>query len=154
MSKSGLPPQKGWSLKRVKKIKLHKDLAESLTDVSIVALLHFWYWLGVSSFHLVVTINSLFWAKYLVTVHFEFFPQPPNILKWAGPAHFLYASFLVSISFSFWVLNVNSSLSQNGEVNYKKDTAVFSAPKYSTASTQTPPEFALSEEDPQPGMWI
>ncbi|XP_075867787.1 caprin-2 isoform X2 [Nelusetta ayraudi] len=42
------------------------------------------------------------------------------------------------------------NIQSNGEVNYKKDTAVFPEPKYSTASTQTPPEFAPSEEDPQP----
>ncbi|XP_040003510.1 caprin-2 isoform X2 [Xiphias gladius] len=48
------------------------------------------------------------------------------------------------------VFKVNTSLPQNGELNYKPDPAVFSEPRYSTASTQTPPEFAPSEDEPQP----
>ncbi|XP_040886222.1 caprin-2 isoform X2 [Toxotes jaculatrix] len=48
------------------------------------------------------------------------------------------------------VFKVNTSLPQNGELNYKPDSAVFSEPRYSTASTQTPPEFAPSEDEPQP----
>lgn len=47
---------------------------------------------------------------------------------------------------------MNTSLPQNGELNYKPDSTVFSEPRYSTASTQTPPEFAPSEDEPQPGM--
>nr|XP_046235413.1 caprin-2 isoform X2 [Scatophagus argus] len=47
------------------------------------------------------------------------------------------------------VFKVNASLPQNGELNYKPDSAVFSEPRYSTASTQTPPEFAPSEDEPQ-----
>ncbi|KAM9334840.1 caprin-2 [Symphorus nematophorus] len=45
------------------------------------------------------------------------------------------------------VFKVNSSLPQNGDLNYKPD---FPEPRYSTASTQTPPEFAPSEDEPQP----
>ncbi|KAM7366802.1 hypothetical protein PAMP_014746 [Pampus punctatissimus] len=48
------------------------------------------------------------------------------------------------------VFKVNSSLPQNGDVNYKPDSAVFAEPRYSTASTQTPPEFAPSEDEQQP----
>ncbi|XP_018552711.1 caprin-2 isoform X2 [Lates calcarifer] len=48
------------------------------------------------------------------------------------------------------VFKVNTSLPQNGELNYKPDSTVFSEPRYSTASTQTPPEFAPSEDEPQP----
>ncbi|XP_071358258.1 caprin-2 isoform X2 [Trachinotus anak] len=48
------------------------------------------------------------------------------------------------------VFKVNASLPQNGELNYKPDSPVFSEPRYSTASTQTPPEFAPSEDEPQP----
>ncbi|XP_027127854.1 caprin-2 isoform X3 [Larimichthys crocea] len=47
------------------------------------------------------------------------------------------------------VFKVNTSLPQNGELNYKPDSAVFSEPRYSTASTQTPPEFAPSEDESQ-----
>ncbi|XP_078099187.1 caprin-2 isoform X2 [Sander vitreus] len=43
----------------------------------------------------------------------------------------------------------NASLPQNGELNYKPDSAVFNEPRYSTASTQTPPEMAPSEEELQ-----
>ncbi|KAI3367013.1 hypothetical protein L3Q82_009647 [Scortum barcoo] len=48
------------------------------------------------------------------------------------------------------VFKVNASLSQNGELNYKPDSAVLAEPRYSTASTQTPPEFAPSEDESQP----
>ncbi|XP_070785194.1 caprin-2 [Enoplosus armatus] len=48
------------------------------------------------------------------------------------------------------IFKVNTSLPQNGELNYKPDSAVFAEPRYSTASTQTPPEFAPSEDEPQP----
>ncbi|XP_023274488.1 caprin-2-like isoform X2 [Seriola lalandi dorsalis] len=48
------------------------------------------------------------------------------------------------------VFKVNTSLPQNGELSYKPDSPVFSEPRYSTASTQTPPEFAPSEDEPQP----
>lgn len=48
---------------------------------------------------------------------------------------------------------MNTSLPQNGELNYKPDSAVFSEPRYSTASTQTPPEFAPSEDESQSGMF-
>ncbi|XP_031590658.1 caprin-2 isoform X1 [Oreochromis aureus] len=47
------------------------------------------------------------------------------------------------------VFKVSTSLTQTGEVNYKPDS-VFTEPRYTTASTQTPPEFALSEEEAQP----
>ncbi|XP_027127855.1 caprin-2 isoform X4 [Larimichthys crocea] len=50
------------------------------------------------------------------------------------------------------VFKVNTSLPQNGELNYKPDSAVFSEPRYSTASTQTPPEFAPSEDESQSGQ--
>ncbi|KAG7235835.1 hypothetical protein INR49_002135 [Caranx melampygus] len=48
------------------------------------------------------------------------------------------------------VFKVNTSLPQNGDLNYKPESPVFSEPRYSTASTQTPPEFAPSEDEPQP----
>ncbi|XP_041820114.1 caprin-2 [Chelmon rostratus] len=48
------------------------------------------------------------------------------------------------------VFKVKASLPQNGELDYKPDSAVFPEPRYSTASTQTPPEFAPSEDEPQP----
>ncbi|XP_029902219.1 caprin-2 isoform X2 [Myripristis murdjan] len=48
------------------------------------------------------------------------------------------------------VFKVNTSLPQNGDLNYKSDTTVFSETRYSTASTQTPPEFAPSEDEAQP----
>ncbi|XP_035535947.1 caprin-2 isoform X1 [Morone saxatilis] len=48
------------------------------------------------------------------------------------------------------VFKANTSLPQNGELNYKPDSAVFPEPRYSTASTQTPPEFAPSEDEAQP----
>ncbi|XP_047430688.1 caprin-2 isoform X3 [Mugil cephalus] len=47
------------------------------------------------------------------------------------------------------VFKANASLTQNAEVNYKPDSTVFSEPRYSTASTQTPPEFAPSEDEQQ-----
>ncbi|KAK5606910.1 hypothetical protein CRENBAI_013688 [Crenichthys baileyi] len=47
------------------------------------------------------------------------------------------------------VLKVDTSLPQNGELLYKSRTAVCSGPKYSTASTQTPPEFAPPDDEPQ-----
>ncbi|XP_044199698.1 caprin-2 isoform X2 [Thunnus albacares] len=47
------------------------------------------------------------------------------------------------------VFKVNASSPQNGEMNYKPDSAVFAEPRYSTASTQTPPEFAPTEDEPQ-----
>ncbi|XP_035501997.1 caprin-2 isoform X3 [Scophthalmus maximus] len=46
------------------------------------------------------------------------------------------------------VFKVNTALPQNGELNYKPESAVFSEPMYSTASTQTPPEFAPPEDEP------
>ncbi|XP_041637212.1 caprin-2 isoform X2 [Cheilinus undulatus] len=46
------------------------------------------------------------------------------------------------------VFKVSSSLPQNGD--YKPDSAAFDETRYTTASTQTPPEFAPSEDDPQP----
>ncbi|XP_069544301.1 caprin-2 isoform X2 [Brachyistius frenatus] len=48
------------------------------------------------------------------------------------------------------VFKVNPSLSPSGELKYKADSAVFSETNYSTASTQTPPEFAPSEDEQQP----
>lgn len=45
-------------------------------------------------------------------------------------------------------------LLQNGKVNYKGDLAGFPEPEFSTVSTQTPPEFAPSDEDPQPGTLL
>ncbi|XP_030576109.1 caprin-2 isoform X2 [Archocentrus centrarchus] len=48
------------------------------------------------------------------------------------------------------VFKVNTSLTQAGDVTYKSDSGAFSEPRYTTASTQTPPEFAPSEEEPQP----
>ncbi|XP_070709989.1 caprin-2 [Pempheris klunzingeri] len=42
------------------------------------------------------------------------------------------------------VFKGSPSLPQNGELNYTPE------PRYSTASTQTPPEFAPSEDEPQP----
>ncbi|XP_034382063.1 caprin-2 isoform X2 [Cyclopterus lumpus] len=47
------------------------------------------------------------------------------------------------------VFKVTASLPQNGELNYKPDSDVFDKPRYSIASTQTPPEFAPSEDEPQ-----
>ncbi|XP_030296589.1 caprin-2 isoform X5 [Sparus aurata] len=47
------------------------------------------------------------------------------------------------------VFKANGSLPPNGDLNYKPDSAVFPKPRYSTASTQTPPEFAPSEDEPQ-----
>ncbi|XP_067347134.1 caprin-2 isoform X2 [Channa argus] len=47
------------------------------------------------------------------------------------------------------VFKVNTSLAQNGELNYKPDSLVYSETRYSTASTQTPPEFAPSEDEQQ-----
>ncbi|XP_008399475.1 caprin-2 isoform X4 [Poecilia reticulata] len=49
------------------------------------------------------------------------------------------------------VFKVATSSPQNGEVHYKSHTAVCSGPKYSTASTQTPPEFAPPDDEPQMG---
>ncbi|XP_068573222.1 caprin-2 [Cebidichthys violaceus] len=46
------------------------------------------------------------------------------------------------------VFKANASLPQNGELNYKPDSAIFDKARYSTASTQTPPEFAPSEDEP------
>ncbi|XP_045928200.1 caprin-2 isoform X2 [Micropterus dolomieu] len=48
------------------------------------------------------------------------------------------------------IFKVNGSLPQNGELNYKPDSSVFAEPRYSTASTQTPPEFAPSDDELQP----
>ncbi|XP_054911761.1 caprin-2 isoform X2 [Poeciliopsis prolifica] len=47
------------------------------------------------------------------------------------------------------VFKVSTSSPQNGELHYKSHTAVCSGPKYSTASTQTPPEFAPPDDEPQ-----
>ncbi|KAM6961957.1 caprin-2 isoform 2-T2 [Tautogolabrus adspersus] len=46
------------------------------------------------------------------------------------------------------VYKVSASLPQNGD--YKSDRAAFVEPRYNTASTQTPPEFAPSEDELQP----
>ncbi|XP_058481824.1 caprin-2 isoform X1 [Solea solea] len=46
------------------------------------------------------------------------------------------------------VFKVNTS--ENGELKYKPDSAVFTEPRYITASTQTPAEFAPTEEEQQP----
>ncbi|XP_078138382.1 caprin-2 [Centroberyx gerrardi] len=48
------------------------------------------------------------------------------------------------------VFKVNAPLPQNGDLNYKPDATVFSETRYSTASTQTPPEFAPPEDEAQP----
>lgn len=55
---------------------------------------------------------------------------------------------------SLQVFDVNASLPHNGDLNYKPASPVFSEPSFSTASTQTPPEFAPSEDELQPGMQI
>ncbi|XP_060886085.1 caprin-2 isoform X1 [Labrus mixtus] len=46
------------------------------------------------------------------------------------------------------VFKVSASLPENGD--YKPDCAAFVEPRYNTASTQTPPEFAPSEDELQP----
>ncbi|KAM3587754.1 uncharacterized protein V6R79_013344 [Siganus canaliculatus] len=48
------------------------------------------------------------------------------------------------------VFKVTATLPQNGELNFKPDSTAYPEPRYSTASTQTPPEFAPSEDEPQP----
>ncbi|XP_059182181.1 caprin-2 isoform X2 [Centropristis striata] len=48
------------------------------------------------------------------------------------------------------VFKMKAPLPQKGEIKYKPDSEVFIEPRYSTASTQTPPEFAPSEDEPQP----
>ncbi|XP_017281787.1 caprin-2 isoform X2 [Kryptolebias marmoratus] len=45
------------------------------------------------------------------------------------------------------IQSVTTALSQNGKLLYKPNTAVFSGPSYSTASTQTPPEFAPPDDE-------
>ncbi|XP_072233942.1 caprin-2 isoform X2 [Leuresthes tenuis] len=47
------------------------------------------------------------------------------------------------------VFKVGTTLPPNGELQYKSNAAVFSEPRYNTASTQTPPEFAPASEEPQ-----
>ncbi|XP_043963520.1 caprin-2 isoform X2 [Gambusia affinis] len=47
------------------------------------------------------------------------------------------------------VFKVVTSSPQNGEMHYKSHTAVCSRPKYNTASTQTPPEFAPPDDELQ-----
>ncbi|XP_016519063.1 caprin-2 isoform X5 [Poecilia formosa] len=47
------------------------------------------------------------------------------------------------------VFKVATSPPQNGELHFKSHTAVCSGLKYSTASTQTPPEFAPPDDEPQ-----
>ncbi|XP_014914003.1 caprin-2 isoform X1 [Poecilia latipinna] len=47
------------------------------------------------------------------------------------------------------VFKVATSSPQNGELHFKSHTAVCSGLKYSTASTQTPPEFAPPDDEPQ-----
>ncbi|XP_014830041.1 PREDICTED: caprin-2 isoform X4 [Poecilia mexicana] len=49
------------------------------------------------------------------------------------------------------VFKVATSPPQNGELHFKSHTAVCSGLKYSTASTQTPPEFAPPDDEPQMG---
>ncbi|KAM4569206.1 caprin-2 isoform 2-T3 [Odontesthes bonariensis] len=44
------------------------------------------------------------------------------------------------------VFKVGTALPPNGELQYKSNAAVFSEPRYNTASTQTPPEFAPPDE--------
>ncbi|XP_076023582.1 caprin-2 [Genypterus blacodes] len=46
------------------------------------------------------------------------------------------------------VFKVNAPINQNRGLNFKSDSTVFSEPMYSTASTQTPPEFAPVEDEP------
>nr|XP_019955476.1 PREDICTED: caprin-2 isoform X2 [Paralichthys olivaceus] len=48
------------------------------------------------------------------------------------------------------VFNMTTSSPQNGELNYKPESVDLFECRYSTASTQTPPEFAPSEDEPQP----
>ncbi|XP_015256107.1 PREDICTED: caprin-2-like [Cyprinodon variegatus] len=45
------------------------------------------------------------------------------------------------------VFKMAASLPHNGELHYKSHGAVCSGPKYSTASTQTPPEFAPPDDE-------
>ncbi|CAJ1055754.1 caprin-2 isoform X3 [Xyrichtys novacula] len=45
------------------------------------------------------------------------------------------------------VFKVSTSLPQNGDLDYKPDPAGFAEPRYTTASTQTPPEF---DDEPRP----
>uniref|UniRef100_A0A3Q1FJW1 Caprin family member 2 n=1 Tax=Acanthochromis polyacanthus TaxID=80966 RepID=A0A3Q1FJW1_9TELE len=47
------------------------------------------------------------------------------------------------------VFKATATLNHNEEPNYKADPAAFSEPMYSTASTQTPPEFAPAEDELQ-----
>ncbi|KAK9525376.1 hypothetical protein VZT92_016090 [Zoarces viviparus] len=47
------------------------------------------------------------------------------------------------------VFKATASLPQNGDLNYKPDSAAFDTARYSTAGTQTPPEFAPPEDEPQ-----
>lgn len=49
---------------------------------------------------------------------------------------------------------MTASLPQNGALNYKPDSGIFDTPRYNFASTQTPPEFAPSEDEPQLSMLI
>lgn len=58
----------------------------------------------------------------------------------------------VCFLFLLEVFKVSTPLPQNGDLEYKPDTNVFSEISYSIASTQTPPEFNLPEDDLQPGM--
>uniref|UniRef100_A0A1A8I0E5 Caprin family member 2 n=1 Tax=Nothobranchius kuhntae TaxID=321403 RepID=A0A1A8I0E5_NOTKU len=47
------------------------------------------------------------------------------------------------------VFKVGSALPQNGDPQGNSNSAVFSGPSYNTASTQTPPEFAPPDDEPQ-----
>ncbi|KAF7228805.1 transcript variant X4 [Nothobranchius furzeri] len=49
------------------------------------------------------------------------------------------------------VFKVGSALPQNGDPQGNSNSAVFSGPSYNTASTQTPPEFAPPDDEPQLG---
>ncbi|XP_034719061.1 caprin-2 isoform X2 [Etheostoma cragini] len=64
------------------------------------------------------------------------FPAPPTRLT------------LTSAQFHN-IQSANAPLPQNGDLLYQPDSAVFNEPRYSTASTQTPPEMAPSEDELQ-----
>lgn len=55
------------------------------------------------------------------------------------------------VSLLLFTPQVFKAVPQNGGLNYKPSPPVFEQ-RYSTASTQTPPEFALPDDESQLGM--
>ncbi|KAM6896088.1 LOW QUALITY PROTEIN: caprin-2 [Lycodopsis pacificus] len=135
------------------------DLELSSTDLPHVSMLHLralcHFYVVVNAFN--VTVNLLGVPQIPVTESGK--PSPCNGVASCTPSPPQGQTFstpptrrtLTSAHFQNIqpVFKATASLPQNGDLNYKPDCAVFDKARYSTAGTQTPPEFAPPEDEPQ-----